>query len=73
VRPIEYVLRALSPEWLSVDGVVGAAIGSRDGEKVIVVYVTERSRDIESAIPESAEGYRVVVEESGRIEAIGSE
>ena len=72
-RPIEEVLEAFSREWLSVDGVVGAAIGSREGEKVIIVYATRKKGAVRDTIPETVEGHRVIVEESGRIRAFDPE
>ena len=66
---IEEVLAAHTDEWMSVPGVVGTAIGESEGRPCILVLVVERTDEVEESIPDSADGFAVVVVESGEIEA----
>ena len=55
-------------ELLSIPGVVGVGISSRDGEPVIVVYLESDSPEISTAVPPELEGFQVVSEVTGPIE-----
>jgi hypothetical protein len=72
-RSIEEVQKENAPGWLSIEGVVGTAIGSSESAKVIHVYVSERTPQIDEAIPDTVEGYPVVIIESGEMRALDSE
>jgi hypothetical protein len=54
---------------LSIEGVVGLGIASRDGEPVIVVYLENRTPELEERLPAELEGFRIVTEVTGPIEA----
>jgi hypothetical protein len=54
---------------LSIEGVVGLGIASRDGEPVIVVYLENHSPELEGKVPAELEGFRIVTEVTGPIEA----
>jgi hypothetical protein len=69
-RSIEEVHEGFSPKCMSIEGVVGTAIGLEGGERVIRVYVTEKRRDIEDEVPHRVEGYRVVIKEAGEMRAL---
>jgi len=46
-------------------GVTGTAIGERGGKPCLKVYVADR--DVVKTIPRTVDGFRVVVEVTGRI------
>jgi hypothetical protein len=54
---------------LSIEGVVGLGIASRDGKPVIVVYLENHSPELEERVPAELEGFRIVTEATGPIEA----
>ncbi|MGH7573156.1 MAG: hypothetical protein ACREMK_15140 [Gemmatimonadota bacterium] len=66
---IETVLAERTPEWMDVPGVVGTGIGLCDGDRCIVVYVSERTPEVERRIPAEVEGHRVRIEVTGPIRA----
>ena len=70
---IEDTLERHTAELMSVPGVVGTAEGLCDGEPCIRVFVVERTAEIDRSVPESIEGYKVVVEESGEVRALPEE
>ena len=72
-RPIEEVLDEHTEQWMSIRGVVGAGVGVCDGKPCIKVYVVEKTPEVERRIPDTVRGYRVVLEESGEIRALGGE
>jgi hypothetical protein len=54
---------------MSLPGIAGIAQGLVGDAPCIKVYVVHKSTRVEQQIPTLLEGYPVVVEESGRIEA----
>ena len=68
-RTVQEVLKAYTPVWMRVPGVVGTAQGEADGQPCILVLVVRKTDRIAQAIPESVEGHRVQLEETGRIRA----
>lgn len=58
-RSIEEVQEAHTPGWMELPGVVGTGIGLCDDEPCIRVFLSEPSPEVEEAIPEEVEGYRV--------------
>jgi hypothetical protein len=69
-KKIEEVLKKHTPELMSTPGVVGTAQGLCDGQPCIKVFAAEKTRDLEEKIPESLEGYPVMIEETGRFRAL---
>lgn len=69
-RAIEEVLSERTPGWMEVPGVVGTGQGLCDGTPCIVVYASSRTPEIESRIPDEADGHPVRVEVTGRIEPL---
>ena len=57
-------------EIMSIPGVVGNGISSRQGSPVIVVYLENDSPGLKSKIPLDAEGFKVVTEVTGPIDAL---
>ncbi len=69
-RTIEAVLSQHTRELLSLPGVVGAGIGECEGKPCIKVLVVQEIPELVNKIPETLEGYRVVIEETGEIRAL---
>jgi hypothetical protein len=67
---IDQVLRAHREEWLAIPGVVGTAIGLKQGKPCILVLVAHRTKEVGARIPRKVDGYPVVIEESGRFRAL---
>lgn len=61
-RPIEEVLAAHNESLLTVSGVVGTAIGLRDGMPCIRVLVANSGVGRGQRLPKNLEGYPVQVE-----------
>lgn len=70
-RPIADVLRDHTPELMALPGVIGTGQGAKDGKPVILVIVTAGS-GAGSRIPGEIEGYRVVLQETGPVRALGT-
>jgi hypothetical protein len=69
-RPIEEVLEAHAKELIALPGVVGAGMGSRDGQPCIAVLVSSTPAVPPRGLPTMLEGYPVVVSETGPIRAV---
>lgn len=65
---IAAVMDRREAELMSIDGVVGFGISSRDGEPVIVVYLVDDTPGLKARVPTELEGYKVVTEVTGPIE-----
>jgi hypothetical protein len=68
-KSLETVLKEHTEELMSLEGVVGTFQSLCGGEPCIKVLVKKRSPELEKKIPRFLEGYPVVVQESGEIEA----
>lgn len=68
-KSIEEVLKAHTDELMAIPGVVGTAQGLFAGKPCIKVYVVKKTPDLEKRVPDSLEGYPVVIEETGEIRA----
>jgi hypothetical protein len=67
---IEEVLERHTAEWMALPGVVGTALGERDGEPCLKVYVVRKGPALEARIPKTVEGFAVVLQETGAIGAL---
>ena len=65
-RALDGVLREHADELLSLPGVVGVAQGEQDGQPCIKLFVTSSVAEFMAQLPETLDGYPVVVEETGR-------
>lgn len=69
MKTIEAVKTAYEKHLLRKKGVIGVGIGETStGERCIKVFV-EKKADVED-IPETLEGYKVEIEEIGKVEAL---
>jgi hypothetical protein len=70
-RDLEAARKKLTRDVMGRPGVTGTAVGERNGEPCLLVYVDGRvdgrvsDRDAGRSIPESVGGYPVVVETTG--------
>src|SRR3990170_3153321 len=69
-KPIKKVLEEHTLELMSIDGVVGTAQGLCNGKPCIKVYVIKKTQGLVQKIPNSIEGYPVVIEETGEFRAL---
>jgi len=68
---IIHVLARHTEHLMSIPGVVGTGEGEQNGRPCIVVFVIEKTAEIERLIPKELEGYPVRIEESGEIGPLG--
>ena len=68
---IEEAHRLLTKRVISKPGVAGTAIGQKDGQPCIKVYVESSDRKVLDSIPSVFEGFSVVVEGSGPFRRLG--
>lgn len=66
---IEQAQKKHQAKIMKLNGVVGIGIGEVKDEKVIKVMVVKRTPELEKKIPKKLEGYSVVIEETGKIQA----
>jgi hypothetical protein len=68
-RPIEAVQASHTDSLMRIPGVVGTAIGLCDGMPCIKVLVVRATPEVRKAVPDSLEGYRVILDETGTVRA----
>lgn len=66
---IEQAQKKHQAKIMKLTGVVGIGIGAIKDQKVIKVMVEKRTPELEKKIPKKLEGYTVVIEETGKIQA----
>ena len=70
MRPtIEAVQRAHTDSLMRLPGVVGTAIGLCNGTPCIKVLVVRSTPELRKLVPDSLDGYRVILDETGVIRA----
>lgn len=69
-KTIQEVLKAHTPELMSIPGVVGTALGEQDGELCIKVLVIEKTPELTKKIPSTLESFPVVIQQTGEIRAL---
>jgi hypothetical protein len=69
-KTIKDALKEGNRKLLSVPGVVGTAQGICDSKPCIKIYVLQRSPELVRQIPDTIDGYPVVVEETGAIHTL---
>ncbi len=69
-KTIVEVLKEHTEELMSLPGVVGIAQGLCDNKPCIKVFVIEKTPELAQKIPNSLEGYPVMIEETGEIRAL---
>jgi len=69
-KTIAEVLKEHTKELMTVPGVVGIGQGLCDNKPCIKVFVIEKAPELAQKIPNSLEGYPVIIEETGEIRAL---
>lgn len=63
------VLKRHTDSLMAIPGVVGVGQGEQDGAPTVYVMVATVSDSVRAALPDSIEGYAVVIKETGEIRA----
>jgi hypothetical protein len=71
-RSIETVLNENAAKWMALEGVVGVCQGEQDGQDCIKILVIQKTKQLQSVLPKQADGYPVVIEETGVIRPMKS-
>ena len=71
-RNIREVLKRHIDELMAVPGVVGVAEGTSQGKPCIRVFVVDRNSVPLNRISDNIDGYPIIVEESGKFQALGT-
>ena len=69
-KTLEEVLQENTGELMSLPGVVGTAQGLCEDKPCIKVFVIEKTPELEKRIPDTLEGYQVMIDETGVIRAL---
>jgi len=69
-KTIQEVLEEHSDQWMSIPGVVGTAIGKFEGKPCIRVLAAKKTDQLIQQIPSEAEGFPVIITETGEIRAL---
>jgi hypothetical protein len=69
-KTIEEVLKEHTEDLMSIPGVVGTAQGLCDDRDCIKVFVIEKTPELDQKIPNTLEGYPVMIEETGEFRAL---
>jgi hypothetical protein len=70
VKPIAFVLAAHTDTWMKIPGVEGTGETKMDGKPAILIFVDTLTDSLRSQLPQSVEGYPIVIQESGEIKAL---
>ena len=71
-KTVEEVLKENTSRLMAVPGVVGVAQGELNGQPSVMVFVVKKSAELKGQIPESLDGYPVVIQETGEFKALDS-
>lgn len=67
---IEQVQAKYTDQWMKIPGVAGTGIGEAEGKPCLKVFVAKKTLELEKKIPKIADGYPVVIEETGEFKAL---
>jgi hypothetical protein len=68
-KTIQQVQQEHTDAWMAIPGVVGTAIGQRQGKPCILVLTAANTEQVRRKIPPTVDGYPVVVQYTGEIHA----
>ena len=71
-KTIKSVFREHKKSLLAINGVVGVAIGESGGKACIRVLVARKDSKLIKQIPQSLEGYVIIVEKTGEMQALNT-
>lgn len=66
---IKEVLAKHTDKWMEIPGVIGTGEGMSEAKPCITIFMASNVETIKKKIPKKVEGYKVVFEETGEIEA----
>lgn len=69
-KPIEEVQKEHSSRLMSLPGAIGVGIGKAGNQPCIMVFVEKITTALQAAAPDHLDGYPVVLEESGKFDAL---
>ena len=69
-KTIQQVQEQQTPDWMTIPGVVGTAIGQNKGKPCILILTASNTEQIRKSIPATVDGYPVVVQYAGEIRAL---
>ena len=69
-KTIEQVLEEKTDEWMSISGVEGTAIGLFEDKPCITILSSVAPQQLRGKIPESLNGYNIVIQQTGTIRAL---
>jgi len=72
-QTIEQVQREHTDEWMAIPGVVGTAIGRRNGKPCILVLTASDTEHVRRKVPSTVGGYPVAVEYAGEVRALDAQ
>lgn len=68
--PLSAVLESHKSQWMNTSGVIGVGEGRKDGKPAIMILVDTLTPELRSSLPETVEGYSVIIEETGTVRAL---
>ena len=71
-RTIENVLQDHSGQWMKIPGVVGTAIREYQGKPCILILASVSDQEVQPHFPAEIEGFLVIIQNVGHIEAEGN-
>lgn len=69
-KTIEQILEERTERWMSIPGVEGTAIGLLEDQPCILILSSMAPQQLRSRIPETIEGYNVVIRQTGTFQAL---
>ncbi len=70
VKRISKVLAEHAEEWMAIPGVTGTGETQKAGSPAVLILVDSLTERLRSRLPDSVEGYLVVIHETGTIHAL---
>ena len=68
-KTIEQILEERTDQWMAIPGVEGTAIGLLEGRPCITILSSADPQRLRAKIPETLEGFNVVIQQTGTFRA----
>jgi hypothetical protein len=73
-KPISQIFEEQEANWLSIPGVQGFYEGTGENDQTVIVIMVDSLTDkIRESLPDSLEGYKVQIEETGVIKPLNDQ
>jgi len=69
-KTIEQVLEERTDQWMAIPGIEGTAIGLFKDQPCIMILSSVAPQQLRSKIPETLNGYQVVIQQTGTFRAL---